>query len=215
MLAHRLHRLILMVMLMAGAAQAAPLSRSQALQALHHLQVPARLAAVQTLAENGRTGDADRLVPVLADIDAQVRGAAASAMWQIWSRSGDRATDALFARGVAQMQASALDDALTTFSEIVRRRPAFAEGWNKRATVYFMMGRDQQSLQDCGEVFKRNRNHFGALSGAGQIHLRLGNWQLALECFRRALQINPDLVWLEGVIETLEERLRERARKAI
>ena len=64
-------------------------------------------------------------------------------------------------------------------------------------------------------MFKRNRVHFGALSGAGQIHMRLGNWQQALEFFQRALQVNPNLVGLEQVITMLERRLRDKARQSV
>src|SRR6185295_17305177 len=96
-------------------------------------------------------------------------------------------------------------EALATFSEIVARRPDFAEGWNKRATVYFHLGENQKSLRDCDEVFKRNPNHFGALSGAGQIHLKLGDPERALEFFRRALQVNPNLDGLDRMIPQLEQ----------
>ena len=201
--------------LQAAPPQAAPLSRARALQALGRPDAAQRLAAVDRLAGIGIGPDADRVAVLLADADPQVREAAAAAMWLIWSRSGDAAIDARFVRGVGQMQAGALDDALLTFNEIVRRKPAFAEGWNKRATILFMMGRNDESLRDCDEVFKRNQLHFGALSGAGQIHMRLGNWQQALEFFQRALQVNPNLVGLEQVILMLERRLRDKARQAV
>ena len=207
--------LITALVLLAGALQAAPLSRARALQSLGQAEPAQRLAGLDRLAEIGRGPDADRVAVLLADADLQVREAAAAAMWLIWSRSGDAAIDARFREGVGQMQAGALDDALATFDEIVRRRPAFAEGWNKRATILFMLGRDEESLRDCNEVFKRNRLHFGALSGAGQIHMRLGNWQQAMDFFQRALQVNPNLIGLEQVITMLERRLREKARQSV
>ena len=207
--------LIAALVLLAGALQAAPLSRARALQSLGQAEPAQRLAGLDRLAEIGRGPDADRVAVLLADADLQVREAAAAAMWLIWSRSGDAAIDARFKEGVGQMQAGALDDALATFDEIVRRRPAFAEGWNKRATILFLLGRDEASLRDCDEVFKRNRLHFGALSGAGQIHMRLGNWQQAMEFFQRALQVNPNLIGLEQVITMLERRLREKARQSV
>ena len=61
-------------------------------------------------------------------------------MWQVWSRSGDDAVDRLFALGVAQMRRRQLDEAVDTFSQVIQRQPGFAEGWNKRATVYFILG---------------------------------------------------------------------------
>jgi len=196
----------------ACAAQAAELSREQALKALEQPEAAARLAGVARLAEIGQMADADRLLGRLGDPDPQVRESTAQAMWQIWSRSGDPAIDSLFARGVEQMQSAAYEQALAVFNEIVARKPEFAEGWNKRATLYFLLGQNEKSLQDCDEVLKRNPNHFGALAGAGQIYLKLGNPQRALEYFRRAVKVNPNLDGIQQMIPILEQHLRDTGR---
>jgi len=193
-------------------APAAELTRAQALAALARTDAALRLAAVERLAEIGLMVDAQRVRERLVDDDPRVRVAADAALWQIWGRSGDAAIDRLYATGVEQMQASALDDALATFNEIVRRKPAFAEGWNKRATIYFLLGENEKSLRDCDEVFKRNPDHFGALSGAGQIHLQLGHTRLALEFFRRAVKVNPNLAGPAQMIPLLERKLVDEDR---
>jgi tetratricopeptide (TPR) repeat protein len=194
----------------AGAAPAAPLTRGQALHALEQADVSARLVAIERLGEIGRMDDADRVLARLADTDPQVRAAASAAVWQIWSRSGDPAIDKLFARGMEQMQAADLEKALATFGSIVERKPAFAEGWNKRATILVLLGRHEESLKDCDQVLKRNPRHFGALSGAGQIHLQLGNAELALDFLRRALAVNPNLEGAAQIVPVLEELLRQQ-----
>lgn len=199
----------LLVLLLASAPLAAQLTRAQALVALTQTDAGARLAAVDRLADIGLMIDASRVLERLGDADPRVRSSAAAAVWQIWSRSGDPEIDQLYASGVEQMQASALSAALATFSEIIRRKPAFAEGWNKRATIYFLLGENVKSLRDCDEVFKRNPNHFGALAGAGQIHLQLGNTRLALEFFRRAVRVNPNLVGPTQMIPLLERKLQD------
>jgi tetratricopeptide (TPR) repeat protein len=191
-----------------AAAHAAPPTRAEALQALEQPDADARMAAIARLAEVGRMGDVDRLLAHLTDTDAQVRALAAAATWQIWSRSGDPAIDKLFAQGVEQMQSGSMTDALATFDLIVKRKPDFAEGWNKRATIYFLLGRNVESLKDCDEVFKRNPRHFGALAGAGQIHLQLGHAELALDFFRRAVAVNPNMEGPAEMIPMLEEMLR-------
>ena len=157
--------------------------------------------------------DADRVLARLADTDPKVRAAASAAVWRIWSRSGDPAIDKLFARGTEQMQAADLEDALATFSTIVSKKPAFAEGWNKRATILFLLGRHEESLKDCDQVLKRNPRHFGALSGAGQIHLQLGHAELALDFLRRALAVNPNLEGAAQIVPVLEELLRQQGSK--
>jgi tetratricopeptide (TPR) repeat protein len=197
----------------AGAVCAATLTREQALKALDHGAAATRIEAIERLGAVGKMADADALMRRLRDDDDDVRAAATDAIWQIWSRSDDPAIDRLFASGVEHMQRQAFDEALKVFDEIVRRKPAFAEGWNKRATVYFLLGEDEKSLLDCDEVLKRNPNHFGALSGAGQIHLRLGHLQQALEWFQRALNVNPNLDGIRQAIPIIEQQLREKRRR--
>lgn len=206
--------LLLAVLLAAGpgAVQAAPpISRAQALRLLSHPQAPERAAGVARLADVGTMPDAARVAERLRDEDEGVRELAGSALWLIWSRSGDKTVDRLLARGMAQMSQGELPAADATFTRVVRRLPAFAEGWNKRATVRFLMGRDEASLKDCDEVLKRNPLHFGALSGMAQIHLRRGDPERALQAYERALQANPNLEGGPQMLEALEEAVRRLA----
>lgn len=215
MRALRLGGFMLAVVVLSVASQSEQWTRTQALAALVQPDPAERLAGVERLAEIGSMADADRVLDRLGDSDPRVRLAAQASIWQIWTRSGDPEIDKLFAQGVQQMQAAALDDALTTFNEIVSRKPDFAEGWNKRATIYFLRGQYEKSLADCDEVFKRNAQHFGALSGAGQIHLQLGNPRRALEFFRRAVEVNPNLDEAAQMIPLLEQHLRKLERRSI
>lgn len=194
-----------------GAALAdTALSRSAALKALGHPAAATRLAGVERLAEVGLMADVDALSLRLRDDDEAVREIAEAAMWQVWSRSGDAAIDRLFRRGVDQMRAGDHAAALASFGEVVRRKPAFAEGWNKRATVLFLIGRDDESLRDCDEVLRRNPHHFGALSGMAQIHLRRDDPERALDAWRRALRVNPNLSDGAAVLQLLEQAAEQR-----
>ena len=94
-------------------------------------------------------------------------------------------------------------------------RPAFTEAWNKRATVYFLLGEDDLSLQDCGEVLKRNPQHFGVLAGYGQIYLRKGDLPRALDYFDQALAINPNMGGVRASIDAIREILIKRGRRFI
>ncbi len=190
-------------------------SRAQALKDIAQPLAETRRAAVERLGEVGTMADADRLVASLNDDDAQVRRLAEAAMWRIWSRSGERAIDALHGRGVAQMEAGQLQMALLTFTEVIRRKPAFAEGWNKRATVLYLLGNYEQSMKDCDEVLKRNPNHFGALSGYGQMFMGLGEFERAIEYLERALKVNPNLPGAATAIRALEQQLEDKRRKTI
>jgi tetratricopeptide (TPR) repeat protein len=197
------------------AAADKPLTRVQALRAIEQPAAAARRAAAARLGEVGTMADADRLVARLNDDDAQVRQLTEAAMWRIWSRSGDRAIDALQLRGVEQMEAGQLPQALLTFSEIIRRKPSFAEGWNKRATIYYLLGQYELSMKDCDEVLKRNPNHFGALSGYGQMFITLGDFERAINYLERALKVNPNLPGAAATIRLLEQQLEQTRRKTI
>src|SRR6185503_4433616 len=116
-----------------------------------------------------------------------VRSFAEQALWALWSRSGELEIDRLMAAGVEQMQAGKYQESIATFGEVIRRRPAFAEGWNKRATVHYLAGNYRESIADCNEVLKRNPDHFGAISGFGQIYFKLEQYDKALEWWRKAL----------------------------
>jgi len=115
------------------------------------------------------------------------------------------------ARGVQEIEAQDYKAAIATFSEIVRRKPEFAEGWNKRATAYYLAGEYQKSIADCAEVLKRNPRHFGALSGLGLIDTKLERYDDALAWFRKALKVNPNMLGVEFNIKGIE-RLREQKR---
>ena len=158
--------------------------------------------------------DAPTLITALRDADGLIRALAEEALWAVWSRSGDPRIDDLFKRGVSEMSGERFDEAIATFTRVIELKPDFAEGWNKRATVYFLAGEYRRSLADCDEVVKRNPQHFGALSGYGQIYLRLDQPGKALEYFHRALAVNPNLDGVQTMIdrlEAIEVRRRQRS----
>ena len=197
----------------AGAQAPKGPSREQALADLAGPDLEARRLAAAWLGESGRMEDASALVGALRDPDLVVRALAENSLWQVWSRSGDAEVDALFALGVEQMTLRQGSAAVDIFSRIIDKKPDFAEGWNKRATVYFLMGEYDKSLRDCDEVIKRNPVHFGALSGYGQIYLHLGEPERALPYLERALAVNPNMEQVERVVEQLKDLLARQKRK--
>ena len=212
----RLGALVLAALVMWPAWALAGLSREEALKALtDRRNAESRRLGARALGETGVMADLPQLAAALRDTDALVRENAESSMWQVWSRSGDPEIDRLFARGLEQMNASQGEQAVETFSEIIRRKPEFAEGWNKRATVYYLMGEYQKSLADCDEVMKRNPYHFGALSGYGMIYMQLDQPGIALEYFERALRVNPNLESTRQTIEYLKALLIQHRKDTI
>ena len=199
----------------AAAAEPERLSRAEALAALKKSDPEERLHGVLGLAMMGRMEDAPTLIIALRDADERVRAVAEQVLWAVWSRSGDARVDALFSKGVAEMGEQRFPEAIATFTRIIGLKPGFAEGWNKRATAYFLAGEYRRSLKDCDEVIKRNPQHFGVLSGYGQIYLQLEQPEKALEYFRRALEVNPNLEGVQGLAERLDSMIVRRRQRSI
>jgi tetratricopeptide (TPR) repeat protein len=198
----------------APAFPAAPQSRTEALTQLRSPDAAMRAEAIVWIANRGSMADAELLQERLRDESAFVRGFAEQGLWLLWGRSGDAQIDALMARGAEEMEADRYGEALALLSEVVRRKPEFAEGWNRRATAYFLAGEYAKSLADCEQVLKRNPAHFGALSGVGQIYTRLEEYDQALAWFRRALEVNPNMLGVEINMRQIEEKLKSRRRHA-
>jgi Tfp pilus assembly protein PilF len=118
---------------------------------------------------------------------------AEAALWAMWCHSDDATVRADMAAGIAAMERGDLHAARERFDAIVARAPAFAEGWNKRATVRYLARDFRGAIADCEEVLARKPHHFGALSGQGLCHLAIAEAAAAAQLFRRALAVHPHL----------------------
>jgi tetratricopeptide (TPR) repeat protein len=135
----------------------------------------------------------DEALKALRGGDAGAAARAHALLWEMWHRSGDREIDALLREGIATMERRDLAEAEAIFARLIAKAPAFAEGWNKRATVRYVAENFEGSIADCEETLKRNPNHFGALSGQGLCYMALGRHREAAAVFRRALVVHPHL----------------------
>ena len=138
--------------------------------------------------------------------DPALAARAAAALWELWHRSGDPGLDALLRQGIEAMELKQLDQAEAIFTRLIDTAPAFAEGWNKRATTRYLAQDYAGAIDDCRETLARNANHFGALSGQGLCHIALGQFREAADLFRRTLAVHPHL---ESARENLRTALHE------
>jgi tetratricopeptide (TPR) repeat protein len=206
-------RILLFALLTAVAAPAfpeLPQSREEALRSLASPDAATRAEAVVWIANRGGMPDAALLHERLRDESAFVRGFAEQGLWLLWTRSGDAEIDRQMARATELMQSGQHAAALEILTKVINAKPDFAEGWNRRATVYYLAGEYQKSIADCDQVLKRNPGHFGALSGLGQIHVQLEQYEEALKWFQRALEVNPNMVGVEINIKQVEELLKKK-----
>ena len=112
-------------------------------------------------------------------------------IWQIWSMTGDPKLDGLMVASSEAMERHDFPAALRAIDAIVKARPDFAEGWNKRATVYYLMGDYKKAIADIDRTLELEPRHFGALSGLGLTNMKLGRDAAAADAFQRLLSIDP------------------------
>jgi tetratricopeptide (TPR) repeat protein len=153
----------------------------------------------------------------LDDLFAQLRTATAPAeiealqngIWQVWLSTGNPALDKELEAGMRAMQAEDYTRAITYFTHIIQLQPSFAEGWNKRATTYYLRGEYRASLTDINETLAREPRHFGALWGQVNILQQLGFTRQALRSIRRLSVICPAFPGLREREHSLREQLEE------
>lgn len=121
-----------------------------------------------------------------------------------WHQSGDEEIDRLFRGALVAMEVRAFRSALRVLDRIVAEKPDFAEGWNKRATVYYYVAEYDRSLADIERTLALEPRHFGALAGLGMIMQDTGNLPGAIAAFERAVAVNPSLLNLKQAIEQLK-----------
>ena len=133
-------------------------------------------------------------------------------IWNIWSThpTQKKLTRSL-AKGSDLMSKGELEPAYKIFSTIISSAPDWAEGWNKRATVLYLMGRYQDSLSDIDEVLKRESRHFGALSGQGLVQIKLENYEKAIKSYQAVQKIYPTIRAAKVMIPKLLELIKDES----
>lgn len=183
---------------------------AHALEVLRQGTATEKLKALELLARLGEMSVMPALVQAMRDEDARVRDAAQNVMWAIWLRSGDDDIDTLMAEGAQLMEQEEYAEAVEIFDQIIARAPQFAEGYNKRATVYYLMQAYDKSIADIHRTLELNPVHFGALSGMGLCYLGLEEPRQALGWFERAVAVNPNLDSIQHYIQQIREFLRNQ-----
>ena len=113
-------------------------------------------------------------------------------IWNKWTRhpNNDYLTNKL-ENGTYSMYHQQYRMALKLFTDVINEDPKWAEGWNKRATLLFILGDYEKSLDDIEKVLDLEPRHFGALSGRAQIYLSLKEYEKAVDDLRKAKSIYP------------------------
>ena len=135
---------------------------------------------------------------------AEARGIEGT-IWEIWTESENANVNRAMLIGIASMHAGQLGTALNKFNEVIQLAPDFAEGWNKRATIYYLMKKFDRSVNDIAQTLKLEPRHFGALSGLGLINQAIGQTKAAIKAFEHALDLNPHLPGLKEKVTDMKK----------
>src|ERR1700710_103133 len=170
-------------------------------------EAPAKLPKVGA----DRTRGLDFLFGALkaAPDDASARHVEAR-IWALWTQTPSDTTALLMFRANAAMEAKKMDVALKLLDAVVKLKPDYVEGWNRRATLYYLQNDYTRSLEDIQQVLVREPRHFGALTGLGMIMQELGDDKRALDAFRKALAVDPRLDKIPDLVKTLTEKVEGR-----
>ncbi|MGH6900299.1 MAG: tetratricopeptide repeat protein [Geminicoccaceae bacterium] len=131
-------------------------------------------------------------------------------IWRLWLVSNDARIDRLMRQGLTAMHEQHYEAALRAFDRMVAQAPDFAEGWNKRATVHYLMGDWRASVVDIQRTLELEPRHFGALFGLGLIYDGLEQPEAALRSFEATLDLNPHSESTRLRIQELRRQLQGR-----
>lgn len=140
--------------------------------------------------------------PVLAEVESQI--------WTIWYQHPENDAQALLVAGDRLMNSGYYREALQVFSSLIDRHPGFAEAWNRRATLHYLAGNLDRSIEDVQKTLELEPRHFGALSGLGLVYLRQDNLIGARDAFEQLLDIHPNSPAARQNLERVLQSLRNR-----
>ena len=132
-------------------------------------------------------------------------------IWKIWSThpSNDELT-ILLGKGSNYVNNNQLSKAVEIFTEVILIDPSWAEAWNKRATVLYLMGEFQKSQDDIDQVLALEQRHFGALAGQGLVNIQLKNYEKAIRSYEQAQEIYPAMRSPKIMIKQIEELMKKQ-----
>ena len=131
-------------------------------------------------------------------------------IWEIWSThpNNQKLTERL-AEGSELVRDKQLSKAINIFTEVIDLDPKWAEAWNKRATVLYMVGDYKSSQKDIDKVLELEKRHFGALAGQGLVNIKLENYEKAIKSYKKAKEIYPNMKSPEIMIKQIEELIKQ------
>ena len=169
-----------------------------------------RRAAILAIGFLGDFEQNDVMGQALADDDRAVRLLAEHNIRRIWQRQGSSSEQELIGKLEQLNQQSNFESVVDLATLLIGNNDQLGEAWNQRAIAWSTLGEYQNTVDDCRITLLCNRYHFPAAVGMGRAYLELEDVFRALDSFRIALKINPDLENLRSQIRKLEQIVEGR-----
>ena len=163
-----------------------------------------------TLSANDRDTELNKLFFELKKNIPSLSPGIAQQIWTLWStHPTDQKLTSLLDEGSRLVQDQKLNRAIDVFTEAIELDPNWAEAWNKRATVFYMIGEFQKSQDDIDKVLELEERHFGALAGQGMVNIQLKNYEKAILSYKKAQEIYPSMQSPEIMIKQIENLIKQ------
>tara|TARA_Y100000389_G_scaffold110417_1_gene107529 strand:+ start:19 stop:570 length:552 start_codon:yes stop_codon:yes gene_type:complete len=133
-------------------------------------------------------------------------------IWKLWSThpNNDKLT-IMLAEGSDLVNEQKFDKAINVFNKVIELDPEWAEAWNKRATLLYMVGEFKKSQEDIDKVLELEQRHFGALAGQGLVNIKLENYEKAIMSYEKAQKIYPSMKSPKIMIKKIKELIKKQS----
>tara|TARA_A100001234_G_scaffold16936_2_gene13470 strand:- start:2354 stop:2902 length:549 start_codon:yes stop_codon:yes gene_type:complete len=166
---------------------------------------------LNSLFADDRTKTLDRLFNDLKINNTNLSSQTEQKIWKIWStHPNSKDLTMMLSLGSDFVNNKELKKAIKIFSDVIDLDPNWAEAWNKRATVYYMIGEFEKSQADINKVLELESRHFGALAGQGLVNIHLKNYEKSIESYKRAKEIYPSMKSPDIMIEQIKKLIKEQ-----
>ena len=168
------------------------------------------LILTNLLIADDRGFELDKLFNELKNTNSKLSEEIEQKIWNIWStHPTDQNLTSILSQGSELVLSQKYAEAVHIFTNVIKIDPTWAEAWNKRATVLYLLEDYEGSQKDIDEVLKLEKRHFGALAGQGLVNIKLKNYEKAIKSYQQALEIYPSMKSPEIMIKQIEALIKE------
>ena len=133
-------------------------------------------------------------------------------IWEIWSTHPKKnELTVMLSEGSTLVKDDKLNEAVNIFTKVIELDPSWAEAWNKRATVLYLLGEFQKSQNDIDKVLELEERHFGALAGQGLVNIQLKKYDKAIMSYEKAQKIYPTMKSPKIMIKEIKELIKRQS----